>query len=297
MATADVGTPPVAAERARATSSGGTTSPPSLGALPGEPPKRRVTAAGLARQDAARRAPRQLKEKRGPYHHGDLFEAALSRAQELLLELGPEGLTMSRLARELGVTPPALHYHFRRRGTLLACLADRVGESLRPALYAAANAESSEAGLRAATEAWVALARQKPSAYRLLLREGWFYTAGWSGEMGVELAHCGGQALAGAGPGRARHQAKLPPMPPEWLGRSGNVKDKYYRESVLFPRAMGAEVSEVEARHGWLFTLALMGLGQGAATGFIPEAEVERLRSEMPAMVLAATQAARTSAA
>jgi len=57
------------------------------------------------------------------YHHGNLREALLERAAEVVAERGVEGLSLRGLARDLGVSHSAPRAHFADRSALLAALA------------------------------------------------------------------------------------------------------------------------------------------------------------------------------
>jgi AcrR family transcriptional regulator len=66
-------------------------------------------------------------EKDGPrgYHHGNLKEALLRAALELIAQKGPAGFTFAEAARWAGVSPAAPYRHFRDRDELLANIALR----------------------------------------------------------------------------------------------------------------------------------------------------------------------------
>jgi AcrR family transcriptional regulator len=66
-------------------------------------------------------------ERGGPrgYHHGNLKEALLGAALELIAKKGPAGFTFAEAARWAGVSPAAPYRHFRDRDELLANLALR----------------------------------------------------------------------------------------------------------------------------------------------------------------------------
>ena len=59
------------------------------------------------------------------YHHGNLKEALLRAALELIAKKGPAGFTFAEAARWAGVSPAAPYRHFRDRDELLANLALR----------------------------------------------------------------------------------------------------------------------------------------------------------------------------
>ena len=63
-------------------------------------------------------------EPRG-YHHGNLKEALVRAALELIAQKGPAGFTFAEAARWAGVSPAAPYRHFRDRDELLASVALR----------------------------------------------------------------------------------------------------------------------------------------------------------------------------
>lgn len=62
------------------------------------------------------------REERG-YHHGNLREALIQAARELIKEKGPAGFTFAEAARSAGVSAAAPYRHFRDREALLADVA------------------------------------------------------------------------------------------------------------------------------------------------------------------------------
>jgi AcrR family transcriptional regulator len=61
------------------------------------------------------------EDKEGPrgYHHGNLKEALMRAALELIAQKGPAGFTFAEAARWAGVSPAAPYRHFRDRDELL----------------------------------------------------------------------------------------------------------------------------------------------------------------------------------
>ena len=57
--------------------------------------------------------------KRG-YHHGNLKQALVDAALQLIEQKGPTGFTLSEAAKEAGVTPAAVYRHFEGREDLIA---------------------------------------------------------------------------------------------------------------------------------------------------------------------------------
>ena len=63
------------------------------------------------------------RAREGAYHHGNLREALIQAARELIKEKGPAGFTFADAARSAGVSPAAPYRHFRDREALLADVA------------------------------------------------------------------------------------------------------------------------------------------------------------------------------
>ncbi len=57
------------------------------------------------------------------YHHGNLAEAVLLRAAEIIDERGIEALSLRSIARDLGVSHSAPNRHFKSKASLLSALA------------------------------------------------------------------------------------------------------------------------------------------------------------------------------
>lgn len=57
------------------------------------------------------------------YHHGNLREALIKAALELISEKGPAGFTFAEAARAAGVSPAAPYRHYRDRDALVADVA------------------------------------------------------------------------------------------------------------------------------------------------------------------------------
>jgi len=68
------------------------------------------------------------------YHHGNLKEALVRAALELIAEKGPAGFTFADAARWAGVSPAAPYRHFRDRDELLADVARRGFDQFEAAL-------------------------------------------------------------------------------------------------------------------------------------------------------------------
>lgn len=106
------------------------------------------------------------------YHHGDLREALVLSAIELLEEKGLATFTLRECARRAGVSHAAPAHHFATAADLLAEIAARGFERFVSALGAAADAADAapEARLAAMGKAYVAFALANPAIYGLMFR-------------------------------------------------------------------------------------------------------------------------------
>lgn len=69
--------------------------------------------------------PKADLQKKFRYHHGNLREAAIAAALEILTNDGINGLSLRALAKATGVTPTAFYEsHFRDKDELLAAVAE-----------------------------------------------------------------------------------------------------------------------------------------------------------------------------
>jgi len=104
---------------------------------------------------------------RDRYHHGNLREALLEAALDLIAERGPAGFTFAEVTRLVGVSPAAPYRHFRDRNALLAEVARRGFQRFEADLVEAWNDGRPEP-LRALVNcgrAYLAFARQRPAYY------------------------------------------------------------------------------------------------------------------------------------
>ena len=107
------------------------------------------------------------KKGRGSYHHGNLREALIAAALDLIGEKGPAGFSFAEAARSAGVSPAAPYRHFRDRDALLADVAARGFELFTARLEAAWNdgAPDPMRALDAVGRAYLAFARDEPAHY------------------------------------------------------------------------------------------------------------------------------------
>src|SRR3954470_22792091 len=112
----------------------------------------------------AKRIP-DLAARRG-YHHGNLREALLEGARQLVAERGPQGFTLTEAARRAGVSPSAPYRHFKDREEVMAELCRRgfalFGRKMQDA--ASGSSDPGEA-LQRMGPAYLAFAREEPGYY------------------------------------------------------------------------------------------------------------------------------------
>jgi AcrR family transcriptional regulator len=108
--------------------------------------------------------------RRATYHHGNLREALVEAAADLLEAEGPLGVTLRGTARRAGVSQTAPYRHFRDKGALLAAVAETGFRDLHQAMKRTAKAHRSDplGALRAMVVAVVRFAAAHPSHYRLM---------------------------------------------------------------------------------------------------------------------------------
>ena len=118
-------------------------------------------------------APRYGMPKRG-YHHGNLRQALVDAALELIELRGPTGFTLSEAAKQAGVTPAAVYRHFEGREDLIAEAAlqgyEIFGELME---YAYESGQPSALHAFEATgRAYLAFARKYPGHYIAMFESG-----------------------------------------------------------------------------------------------------------------------------
>jgi len=108
------------------------------------------------------------------YHHGNLKEALIAAALDLIAQKGPAGFTFAEAARAAGVSPAAPYRHFRDRDALMANIAQRGFEVFADRLAAAWNAGRPDPilALRNVGNAYLSFARNEPSFYTAMFESG-----------------------------------------------------------------------------------------------------------------------------
>src|SRR3984893_14910580 len=115
----------------------------------------------------------QATGRRG-YHRGNLREALIRAALDLIAEKGPAGFTFADAARSAGVSSAAPYRHFRDRQALLADVARRGLELFEERLVHAWS-EGRPAPFVAfenVGRAYLAFAREEPAFYSAMFEAG-----------------------------------------------------------------------------------------------------------------------------
>ena len=126
------------------------------------------------------------------YHHGNLKEALIRAALELIAKKGPAGFTFAEAARWAGVSPAAPYRHFRDRDELLSDVARRGFDQFALALTQAwDNGHPDQlTALDRIGKAYLAFARNEPAYYSAM------FEAGVPPESSPELRDAGERAFA-----------------------------------------------------------------------------------------------------
>lgn len=112
-----------------------------------------------------------LMKRPDSYHHGNLRQALLDAAEELLVEGGIERLSWREIARRAGVSPGAPYHHFADKAALLTALAQQHLAELDRRFQAARDEHSDPHDqLRALGMVYVCYALDHPTAFRLMFR-------------------------------------------------------------------------------------------------------------------------------
>jgi AcrR family transcriptional regulator len=108
------------------------------------------------------------------YHHGNLKEALLNAALELIAKKGPAGFTFAEAARWAGVSPAAPYRHFSDRDELIANVALRGFEQFEAALARAWDDGRPEpfAAFERVGKAYLEFARSEPAYYSAMFEAG-----------------------------------------------------------------------------------------------------------------------------
>jgi len=117
---------------------------------------------------------RWTKQGSRGYHHGNLKEALVRAALELIREKGPAGFTFADAARWAGVSPAAPYRHFRDRDALLSSVALQGFERFGAMLATAWNQgrPNPQQAFENLGKAYLAFARAEPAYYSAMFEAG-----------------------------------------------------------------------------------------------------------------------------
>ena len=108
------------------------------------------------------------------YHHGNLREALIEAALDLIAKKGPAGFTFADAARWAGVSAAAPYRHFRDRDALIADVAHRGFELFAAHLDRAWNDSRPDplTAFENVGRAYLAFARDEPAYYSAMFEAG-----------------------------------------------------------------------------------------------------------------------------
>jgi AcrR family transcriptional regulator len=115
----------------------------------------------------------ERRAERG-YHHGNLKEALLQAALNLIAQKGAAGFTFADAARMAGVSPAAPYRHFRDRDELLASIAQRGFEQFEQQLTQAWDdgRPDTVTAFERVGKAYLRFAREEPALYAAMFESG-----------------------------------------------------------------------------------------------------------------------------
>src|SRR5437016_8992803 len=124
------------------------------------------------------------------YHHGNLREALIRAALDLIAKKGPAGFTFADAARWAGVSSAAPYRHFRDRDALLTDVARRGFELFEERLAHAWDDGRPEPyrAFENVGRAYLAFARNEPAYYSAMFEAGVALDADAGGDAGLRDA-------------------------------------------------------------------------------------------------------------
>jgi AcrR family transcriptional regulator len=108
------------------------------------------------------------------YHHGNLREAMVEAALNMIRDRGPGGFSFAEVARAVGVSGAAPYRHFRDRNALVAEIARQGFVNLEADLARAWNdgKPGAAAALESCGRAYLGFARREPASYAAMFHPG-----------------------------------------------------------------------------------------------------------------------------
>ncbi|CAM3644029.1 TetR/AcrR family transcriptional regulator [Smaragdicoccus niigatensis] len=183
------------------------------------------------------------------YHHGDLRDALLARAEETLRTSGVGTLSLRQLARDVGVSHGAPSRHFRDKQALLDALAMTGFERLGAVLGATCTGSFAER-LTSLARAYVQFATQNSALLELMFARKHSPTAG------DELPAAAAQAFAA-------------PL-----------------ALILEGQQSGEVIAGDPETIGFTAFATLQGLATFVSSGFVPVGDVENMVADVAANIM-----------
>ncbi len=203
---------------------------------------------------------------RRSYHHGNLKEALIRAALDLIAQHGPAGFTFAEAARTAGVSPAAPYRHFRDRDELMADVARRGFARFEAVLELAWSQGRPDpfTAFERIGRAYLAFARDESAYYSAM------FETGVPLDVNPDLAAAGDRTLAVLKQAAEAICARLPPerRPPP-LMMALHVWSLSHGVASLFGRGDAARRKLPMAAEDLLeagVLVYLQGLGLGART-------------------------------
>lgn len=108
-------------------------------------------------------------EERSEAEQSELRDRILAAAEAILVEEGPDKLSVRGIARRISYAPASLYYYFPDKDAIVAAILARGGQRIGEAIVRAVeSAEDPLDGLRRAFRAYVAVSLERPALARLV---------------------------------------------------------------------------------------------------------------------------------
>ena len=204
--------------------------------------------------------------ERAGYHHGNLREALIDAALQLVAEHGHLGFTFAEAARAAGVSPAAPYRHFRDREDMLAEMARRGFELFAVELERAWDEGRPEpiGAFGNVGRAYLDFARKRPGYYAAM------FEAGISSQANPDLGQAADRAFGVLRQAAEVVQAKLPKdaRPPALMialhawSMAHGIATLFSRQQAAAGKLPMSQEDLLEA--GFLVYLQGAGLGGGS---------------------------------
>ncbi|MFL6790905.1 MAG: TetR/AcrR family transcriptional regulator [Bradyrhizobium sp.] len=129
--------------------------------------------------------PRPARKPLNTYHHGDLRDALVQAALQEVERGGPEAISISALAKKLGVSQPAPYKHFADREALLTAVTAEAFRQFSAILRDAISKPSKRSKLSRFAQATLDFGLRRNGIYRLMFASRIIACAPKDGELHV----------------------------------------------------------------------------------------------------------------